>query len=208
MKEKIYSLKPFDSNKYETIDLDRLVMYTVIQLEKLEVELSLENIIVGAFILFPKKFSMSGFPEYPDSTRVEKALWRCKGKKRLWIGGKTPHGYFVTDVTRNISSQIEIQLLSSVNIEHRAKATRLRRKENIIRATINSPAYKKYKDGLGSSISEQEFCHLLQATLDSSKETIKENLKSLKLISEDHDQKELLGFLIWLEHKFKYFINR
>jgi hypothetical protein len=80
MIEKVKELKPIDGSSYELMDLDRLVIYTVVELQKLGIELSLENIIVGAFKLFPKRFSIIGYPEFPDATRVEKSLWRCRGK--------------------------------------------------------------------------------------------------------------------------------
>lgn len=51
MNEKMNGLKSFDPVRYDGIDLDRLVIYTVVVLEKLGIELSLENIIVGAFKL-------------------------------------------------------------------------------------------------------------------------------------------------------------
>ncbi|MFH1011246.1 MAG: hypothetical protein V1784_08430, partial [bacterium] len=110
MDAKIEKLEPYDASRYDPIDLDRLVVYAAMTLENLGIELSLENIIVGAFKLFPQKFSLAGYPEIPDATRVEKCLWRCKGDKRQWIGGKTRHGYLVTDKTRIIAAQTEAQL--------------------------------------------------------------------------------------------------
>ena len=82
MQNKIMSLTTLDASDYEMIDLDRLVIFSIIKIESLGLDLSLENIIVAAFRLFPKRFSLIGYPEYPDATRVEKCLWRCKGKTR------------------------------------------------------------------------------------------------------------------------------
>lgn len=58
-------LKPFNPSTYGSIDLDRLVIYAIVKLEELGIELSLENIIVGTFKLFPNKFSLAGYPEFP-----------------------------------------------------------------------------------------------------------------------------------------------
>lgn len=206
MINKLKNLRPFDHTSYDSIDLDRLVMYATVELEKLGIELSLENIIAGAFILFPKKFSLIGYPEFPDATRVEKSLWRCKGTKRKWIGGKTPHGYIVMDRTRMIASQAADQL-SSPSFQRKKRSTRLRRKESILREVTDSTAYEKYLNGDSDSISEAEFCYVLQCTLDSSKDTLRQNLISLKQLIEDMDHSEVLKFMKWLEERFGNFLE-
>ena len=206
MNKKMSGLKPFDPVRYDGIDLDRLVIYTVVVLENLGIELSLENIIVGAFKLFPKKFSLVGYHEFPDSTRVEKALWRCKGNKRQWIGGKTPHGYLVTEKTRIIATQTESQLSNPV-LRKQKITSRMRRKESILKEVTSSPAYKKYMSGNSESVTEADFCYLLQGTLDSSRETLRENLVSLKMFTSELECEEVLKFLNWLEQHFKNFLS-
>jgi hypothetical protein len=206
-KDKIKELKPFDAKSYNPIDLDRLVIYATVELEKLGVELSLENIIVGAFNLFPKKFSLSGYLEFPDATRVEKCLWRCKSKKRQWIGGKTPHGYLITDKTRLISVQTEAQLSNTVLKKEQKTPSRLRRKEGILKETKDSPAYSKYVSGKAESISEADVCYLLQGTLDSPRELLRENFLSLKKFAKELECEDVLIFLNLLENRFSFLFN-
>jgi len=205
MNKKMKELISFESKRYEGIDLDRLVIYAMVRLENLGIELSLENIIVGTYKLFPTKFSLVGYPEYPDATRVEKCLWRCKGSKRNWIGGKTPHGYQTNEKTKSIASRVEVQLKGSTP-EPQRRAYRIRRKENIIRETITSPAYLKFTSGKQETVTEADFCYLLQGTLDSSHEILRENLLSLKRVAEELQRPEIVGFLSWIENRFRYFI--
>jgi hypothetical protein len=206
MNEAMKEIKAFDSASYEAVDLDSLVVYTAVVLEQLGVELSLENIIVGAFKLFPKSFSLLGYPEFPDATRVEKCLWRCRGKDKQWIGGKTPHGYLLTDKTRDVVAQTECQL-SGTTLRKPKNASRMRRKDSLLKEVLSSPAYSKYINGEGESISQSEFCYLLQGTLDSSRETLRENLVSLKRLTEELQQGDILEFFNWLEQRFKNFLN-
>jgi len=206
-KDKIGKLEPFDPANYDSIDLDRLVLYTAVKLKELGIELSLENIIVGSFKLFPKKFSLEGYMEFPDATRVEKSLWRCKGKKRQWIGGKTPHGYLINDKTMNISTQIEAQLTNKALKKEQKTPSRLRRKEGILKETKSSSAYSKYISGKKESISEADLCYLLQGTLDSSRETLRENFSLLTKFAEELHRKDILKFLDWLQKRFKYFMR-
>jgi len=206
-KEKIQKLKPFNSTSYEAIDLDRLVIYTAVKLQKLGVELSLENIIVGAFKLFPKKFSLLGYVEFPDATRVEKCLWRCKGKKRQWIGGKTPHGYLINDRTRIISDQAEAQLLKTTFREKQKPLSHTRRKELLMAELERSSAYSKYMRGECDSISEADLCYLLHGTLDSSRDLLGENLVSFKKLAEEFERADILTFFGLLEERFKDFLK-
>ncbi len=201
---RIIELNAFDPEVYESVDLDRLVVFTAIELSRLGIELCLENIIVGAFRLFPKKFSLVGYPEYPDATRVEKALWRCKGANRRWIGGKTPHGYLITERTRRIASETESELSKGPPSKLRRAPSRGRRKESILKETTESSAYSKYSRGEGSTISEAEFCYLLQGTLDSTSETLRENLSSLLRFAEELTRPEITEFLKWLSKQGRF----
>lgn len=204
MNEKIEELQPFDPEQYNSIDLDRLIMYTAVELDRLNIELTFENIVVGAFLLFPEKFSLARYPEYPDALRVDKALRRrYKGR---WIGGKTSHGFWITDMTLRVAAQAEA-LLSKKSLRHPKTPSRMPRRESILREVEKSPGYVKYSHGDKESISEAELCYLLQGTLDSSKETLRANLASLKIFTEELKKDELFEFFAWLEKRFKGFLE-
>ena len=202
---KIRHLKPFDEVRYLTINLDHLVMYAVGELEKLKVDLSFENIVAAAFALFPKKFSLLGFPEYPDSNRIGKCLWRFTSKARQWLGGKSRHGFFVTDRSRQIIAKTE-SLLSGLSVSKTGTTSQTRRKESILTEVTSSPAYRKFCDGKRDSISEADFCYVLQGTLDTSKETLKENLTTLIKFAEELRHSDVLRFAKWLEERFVHFL--
>jgi len=208
MHRNMKKLKPVESNDYGPIDLDRLVIYTIVELERLGIDLSLENIIVGAFKLFPKKFSLSGYPEFPDATRVEKSLWRSRGKNRQWITGKTRYGYAINEKTRSIARQIADELRISPLNKERKISPKPRRKDAILKEVEDSSAYSKYAGGNRESISEAELCYLLQGTLDSSRVTLRENLLSLKEFANELERKDILNFLSWLESRFMNFLSK
>ena len=206
MNERMNKLKALNADSYENTDLDSLVVYTAVVLEQLGVELSLENIIVGAFKLFPKRFSLLGYPEFPDATRVEKSLWRCKGNEKKWIDGKTRHGYLLNDRSGIIAKQTKDQLAGPV-LKKTRNVSKMRRKDSLLKEITDSPAYCKYVNGEGESISQSDICYLLQGTLDSSRETLWENLISLKRLAEELQQGDILEFLNWLGQRFKDFLG-
>lgn len=205
-KEKFIVLKPLEDSKYENIDLDHLVMYAIGELEKLGAELSFENAVVVTFKLFPKKFALLGFPEYPDAKRIHDCLFRCTFKTKQWLGGKTRQGFIITDRSRIYIKEAE-DLLGGLSPKKTKALSQTRRKEFILSDIISSATYLKYKEGKAEHISEAELCYLLQGTLDSARETLRENLNSLKKFAEELQRKDVLEFLLWLEEHFKIFLG-
>jgi hypothetical protein len=205
-KEKIKKLDPIDPAKYENVDLDHLVIYAVSQLEEIGADLSFENSVVAAYKLFPKKFSLLGFPEYPATKRVHDCLFRCTFRTKKWLGGKTAQGFIINDRSRKFIKEAEglISMPSSKKIKAPSKT---RRKELIIAELIASPAYKKYIKEEEDAVSNADLCYLLQGTLDSSGELLKKNLESLTRFAEELERHDVSKFLIWLEDRFKDFLN-
>jgi len=203
---KLSETSAFDEDLYCNLDIDRLVVYVLFYLEENSIQLTLENIIVGAFRLFPGKFSLFGFPEYPDSARVEKSLWRSRGKERQWIGGKTRQGYSLNRRSYMIAEHVMKDLKIKNGIKRSSRGNKhLRRWEKIIMEIEKSSAYKKYIDDRTDLITESEFCYVLQGTLDSPKEILNENLLTLKTMAKDLDNQEIERFLYILESKFSKF---
>jgi len=205
-KEKIEKLKPFDPAKYENIDLDHLAIYAVGQLEKIGADLSFENAVVAAFKLFPKKFSLPGFPSYPDGKRIHDCLFRCTFKTKKWLGGKTRQGFTINDRSRIFIKEAEDLLDAELNKKTRA-SSQTRRKEFLLAEVTSSPAYAKFTKREYESISESDVCYLLQGTLDSSRQILKQNLVSLKKFVDELEREDISKFLNWLEQHFKKFLN-
>jgi len=206
-KEKLKELKPFTESKYKNIDLDHLIMHVMKELERIKVNLSYENTVVAAFKIFPKKFSLPGFPEYPDSNRVDQCLWRCSGKTRQWLGGKARQGFNITSRSRVIFKESADLLEGRKSTKTRA-ISQTRRKETILAETLGSSAYKKFLEGNGNLITEGELCFLLQGTLDSEKDTLKKNLDLLKMFADELERNEIITFLGWIESHFKGFLRK
>lgn len=199
--DKIMHLHPLDDTRYQTVDLDHLVMYTVGEVEKLHVDLSFENIVAASYTLFPKKFSLLGFPCYPDSDRVMNCLNRCTRKHRQWLGGKSRHGFFLTIKSKQIIQQAEGFLRGYTTAKTGSKS-QTRRKESILAEVISSPAYLKFLNGKQETVTVADLCYVLQGTLDTSKETLKGNLNALLKFAEELKRDDVVNFAKWLEAKF------
>ncbi len=204
-RQKILNLHPIDQKAYQHVSLDHLIMYVVSILDQKGIDLSFENIVVAAHRLFPMKFQLLGFPEFPDGKRVHDCLFRCTFKTKQWLGGKTRQGFIVTDRSRIFIDEAQ-SLLGSESGQKIKINSQTRRKEFVLAEVEKSSAFVKYRSNSKDSISEADFCFLLQGTLDSPKKILKSNLQTLKDFTIDLQNKEVQCFLIWIENKFQYFL--
>lgn len=55
------------------MNIDKLVVYSIYLLSVEKKEATFENIVAKCFQLFPEKFSLVGYPQWPDSARINKS---------------------------------------------------------------------------------------------------------------------------------------
>ncbi|MGK2962569.1 MAG: hypothetical protein ACSLFK_10550 [Gemmatimonadaceae bacterium] len=97
VREKILSLPTHPARSYEDFDLNRLVVFVISSLDQMDVPATLENIAVAAHRLFPKRFALVGYPQFPDAVRVSRALLQLRPKYRNWATGKTRIGWSLNE---------------------------------------------------------------------------------------------------------------
>lgn len=205
-RDKIMTLPTYKEEQYANIDLDHLMIYAMGQLSKINADLSFENAVVAVFRLFPAKFGLLGFPEYPDSDRVMNCLNRCTKPKR-WIDGRPRQGFSLNDRSPIFIKETE-DMLGGLTKEKAKSSSQTRRKEIILAEVSESPAYIKYRSNKENLVSEAEVCSLLQGTLDSDRKILRNNLLSLKTFSDELHQEQISRFLDWLEQQFREFLNK
>lgn len=207
IRKKINKLSAIDFKKYENIDLDHLVMYAISKLDEIGADLSYENTVVASFKLFPQKFSLLGYEEYPDSDRIRNCLNRCILKNRQWLGGKAQYGFFLTDRSKVIIERSQ-ELLNEIVINKTGTKSLTRRKEMILSEIKNSVAFSEFNSGNEDRITEGEVCYLLQGTLDTPRSILKQNLSILKIYSQELNNEEVIKFLDLIQTKFHIFLNK
>ena len=76
----------FDPNVYSKITLNDLVVYAIHYLHRQGSEIASEDIISACFVLFPKRFSLRKYPQWPNSAMVSRRWSDCKSRGYL-LGG-------------------------------------------------------------------------------------------------------------------------
>jgi hypothetical protein len=84
----------FKSDIYKPIASNQLVVYSIYSLYNDGDEITSEDIISACFTLFPQKFSLNKYPQWPDSALIGRRLNDCRGNG--WITVKIDTGYKLT----------------------------------------------------------------------------------------------------------------
>lgn len=214
----------FDPNIYSTVTLNDLVIYSVNYLNKQGSEIGSEDIVSACFVLFPKRFSMRKYPQYPDSGIVSRRWSDCKSKG--YLKGNATSGFQITARGIKRAEKVEKMLgepLKPVRVA-KVKAVKpavpdakreaaihpeLRRTELVevkahakkyVRTIEMSDAYKHFQKGL--PLNEFDFRSMLLCTMESPATTLARNLNQFKEYVNIHERKDLLSFLEFCEEKF------
>ncbi|HKJ39346.1 MAG TPA: hypothetical protein VJ972_11260 [Anaerolineales bacterium] len=213
----------FDPEYYSKVTLNDLVVYSVYYLHKQGSEITSEDIISACYVLFPNRFSMRKYPQYPDSGIVSRRWSDCKGKG--YLRGSASKGFKLTAKGRRRAEKIEKSLgkpMKPVRVKKAASSPKgkvekpaVPKKEAIhpelkaharkyIRSIQASDAYKYFqKDMLPN---EFDFRSLLLCTMESPPETLTRNLEQFKEYTKMLERKDLLTFLSYCEDKFSHML--
>jgi hypothetical protein len=72
-------------------------MYSLYWLHKWALRRTIEAVAVLNWRLFPTKFAMVGWPQYPDAFRTNRSLLQGQPKYRNWLTGAASKGFSLND---------------------------------------------------------------------------------------------------------------
>lgn len=162
--------------EYLSLDKDRLVLFAVNYLESKKIEPTFDKIVVTTFRLFPKKFSLIGFPEYPDGRTIYYCAYNHCTLTKKWLFGNVQSAFRITD--RGLYFLDETKKMLEGEIEStKSHGTVPRRKEaTFVNSLKGTDAYKKYVDDRKERITKQDIFEALKAP-QSSRELAQRNLE-------------------------------
>lgn len=199
-RENIPKLKEFKGDT-DGLSLDPLMLYTLGEMEKLNIRLSNPNATMSVIRVFPNKFTLFGWPGVPDGARATNTLWHLVYKSKKWISG-TPNHYIITE--RGRRKLEDANLLLKIP-GARKSYSKTRKPEKLLGTIKKTDAFKKYEKG--QELSQFDFYSILQCTLDSSQSALKENYDALCDLANDANAIEVIEFLKKLKNNFKEIVN-
>jgi len=206
----------FDPDGYAKTPLDDLVVYSIYSLHRKGSAIPAEDIISACFVLFPRRFSLRKYPQWPDSAAVSRRWSDCR--KKGYLRGNAIEGFQLTARGAKRAEKIEktlgkivikpvpvskpklpLQPVLTVHPELKARA------KKYIHSIEASDAYRHYKRK--APINEYDFRSLLLCTMESPSTTLARNLEQFKDYVRIHDRMDLLTFLESSEEKFSHLLK-
>lgn len=208
----------FDPNNYTKVVLNDLVVYSVYHLHKQGTEITSEDIVSACFLLFPKRFSMRKYPQYPDSGIVSRRWGDCKRKG--YLRGSAVKGFQITargikraeKVEKLLGKPLKLVRVEKAKVEESAVPAKeaahpklKRHAKKYVHSIESSDAYRHFKKG--APLNEFDFRSMLLCTMESPPATLARNLNQFKEYVNIHERKDLLSFLEFCEEKFSSLIG-
>jgi hypothetical protein len=200
------NLPIFNPTIYTQIALNDLVIYSVHYLHSQEIEITTEDIVATCFLLFPRRFSLRGYPQWPDSTVVNKRWLDCRSKG--WITGSAAQGFKLTPDGMKVVEKVE-KTLSGKRPTYGVPTEMKTRAGRFVHSIEMSDAFQQFKEKKeATQISEFDFRSMLLCTMESSKATLQKNLEQFKQYINVYEREDLLDFLRYCEKRFSYLLEK
>jgi hypothetical protein len=94
--KELLTVQPVPVLRYENEQLAALTVYSVYWLRQWGIRPGVEAITVLNHRLFPMRFGLHLFSEFPDANRTMRSLLQCGPKYRGWLSGSNRRGYAIT----------------------------------------------------------------------------------------------------------------
>ena len=204
-KKFVFSLKKSDPKIYKNIDLDRLAVYVIDILKKNNIPLYYEYIGVALFKMFPEKFALITFKEYPDMNRIADVLQlNLNPTHRNWAIGNIKNGFRLTMAGKQIVEQADDMLKnpSAQKILKSARSPRMKSIQFDIEEILKSPIYNKWQHNK-NSINEFDILSFLGVMSFTNKIIIKKRVNDLKGMAINTGSKEVAEFINYIDNFLK-----
>ena len=214
-KDAITGLKPFAEERYRNMPLVDIATYALCRLEQLQEQLSIENICVALHRLFPKKFSLVGYPEHPDGMRANRTLLQMQPKYRNYATGTPTKGYALTALGRRTAETIAAKLLAPiretkpVTAQCTSDATidqdsrRTLTDAGIVSEVRSTQIFRMYQAKQLDEARGVDFLAMLDAFGHTTKELLRSRFRSKNEAAKNISDSEVVAFLEECQVKFK-----
>ena len=189
---------------YEHISYDDLVTYVVYRLTAGNgSQTTFEDIVAEAFKLFPRRFSLRGYPEWPDSAVVNKSWLRSRTDKN-YIVGSVKDGFRLTQRGLDVAERVEGQLGQTPTKGGRSLKSELRtRSGRLLRSIEHSQPFLDFKrTGQVASMTEADLADVLLALPDTPSSRLLGNLEQFRDAARMYERSDVQEFLDVMQKRF------
>lgn len=165
--EEIIRMIKESKSDYLSMNKDRLVLFTVGFLESKGIEPTFDKTVATAFRLFPKKFSLIGFPEYPDGRTIYYCVYNHCTLNNKWLFGNVQSAFKVTEKGKYFLDETKKMLDGKIKSSRTHRTVPKRKEVTFINALKETNAFREYMDDKERKIPKFEIFEALKAPIDS-----------------------------------------
>ncbi len=187
---------------YLSLDKDRLILFVVSHLESKKIEPTFDKIVATAFRLFPKKFSLIGFPEYPDGRTIYYCVYNHCTLGKKWLFGNVQSGFKVTERGKYFLDETKKMLEGKIILSRTYQISPRRKETTFIAMLKKTNAYKKYIQNKKELINKSEILEAIRVPLDS-KELAQAHLTRYLEYAQRVNDSSVVKFLEFAKEKLR-----
>tara|TARA_Y100000590_G_C15718045_1_gene1012553 strand:+ start:135 stop:791 length:657 start_codon:yes stop_codon:yes gene_type:complete len=173
------NLKSYDFEQYSKVPLSKLTTVGISKLNDSNIEASYDNITVILFKLFPEKFSLINFPEYPDTLRVNRALTSHCLTAGYIAGNQKTNIYSLTGIGRKIADEFFENVDSTSHSKSKTSDLKRSKYIRLVKSVTDSSGYKKWSEKDFKNFKKFDLCESLHCTIDADESHLRSNLDTL-----------------------------
>jgi len=204
-----------DPALYQGASLAALTVYSLFWLHQWQLRRTIEAVSVLNWRLFPDKFGMVGWPEYPDAFRTNRSLLQGQPKYRNWLTGAASTGFSLNerglDIARTLTAKLgpPSTITGKRAVFHPAdlKAAPSVRPRSVepereLQLARNTRLFEKWQSHV---LSERDLIHVhsLLGIFDHTPAKVRsKKMRDLERCAEDMNDAEMLAFLADVRSQF------
>ena len=197
----------------ESLSLDEALLFCAHRIVSQGTFCTFERLVHECFTVFPSKFSLRGYPHWPDSARVNKCWLRCRSDKG-WLAGSVQEGFTLTPKGLAALERLQARLPGNRAVDQpkrRKPGTPRARspEEAVINRIRAAPAFKRFvAERARFRISESDFRKLLLCTFETPPRSLKERLHYYLQAAVAMGDQECQAFLAACRSQFSNLLTR
>lgn len=216
----LLKLDAYNEKVYENISLTTLTAFVVYWLDEWSLPTSLENVSVASHRMFPTKFAMVGWPQFPDVNRTNRSVLQMRPKYRNLATSVSDKGVFLSEAglreAEAVLKKFGVPHFQGLAVEQ-PPLTRVRRgsgkawsihPEDLINSVKQSTLFSLYTEG---RFDESEAIHLIGMLRLYDHTPSSEKRKKLKVLIEQAktaEDDQVVLFLKAVLEKFSRYLHR
>lgn len=193
--DKIRVLKQIQEIREINIDNDRLILYVINLLKEMKIEPTFDKTVVAAFKLFPSRFSLVGFEEYPDGKRVHDCLFHCTYKTKGWLIGNAQSGYKISNKGKYYLEEFKKIMNKEIELPKKYSEKVKRKEKTAIDLLKKSKAFNKYTNEKRNKINKEDIRDALRIFKYADSRNVEKNLNRYILYAKILEDKIAIEFL-------------